>query len=310
MPLSIEQARAGFQNAIPRMRDEFADRVEACRLTGRFGTPALYADEVLRLAGKEARARGKLAAVRVKQLLDSGWKPEAVNGVTSAFLDMFSQPDTWRKDAASDLYLAVENAWNRVPIEQRSSSLHPRRLVGEFQVESSNEEMADLVCYASKYGIVSNGTSVPSPQVVLDRIQPRYDVFVSHASEDKIGFVDGLVAALRAVPLTVWYDEFEIGLGDVLTRRIDEGLSRSRFGVVVLSKAFFAKEWPRAELDALANKEISGGRKVLLPIFYGIEHRDVAQYSPLLAAKLAANAADGAQAIVEKILVEVRKSKD
>jgi hypothetical protein len=135
-------------------------------------------------------------------------------------------------------------------------------------------------------------------------------VFVSHASEDKASFVDGLVAGLRAVPLKVWYDKFEIGLGDVLTQRIDEGLTGSRFGVVVLSKAFFAKPFPRAELDALANKEISGERKVLLPIWHGVDREEVARHSALLAAKLAANSADGVAAIVQRIVIEVRKSPD
>jgi len=292
------------------MRDEFEERVEECSVSGRFRNAAALADAVLRLAGKEARARGKLAALRVKQLLDSGWRPEHVNGVTSAFLDMFSRYDHWRKDASSDLYAAVERAFANVPVDQRSSSLHPRRLVGEYQVESSNEEMADLLCYAARYGVSSNDTSTPSAERLLARIQPLYDVFVSHASDDKAGFVNALVDALRTVPLMVWFDEFEIGLGDILTKRIDEGLTSSRFGVVVLSKAFFAKKWPRAELDALANKEISGGRKVLLPIWCDIEHDEVAHYSPLLAAKLAARSSDGIDAIVKRIVAEVRKSRE
>ncbi len=44
--------------------------------------------------------------------------------------------------------------------------------------------------------------------------KPDYDVFVCHASEDKAEFVDGLVAALRERGLCVWYDSFEIKLGD------------------------------------------------------------------------------------------------
>lgn len=87
----------------------------------------------MRLAGKEVRARGKLAALRVKQLLDSGWRPELANGVANAFLGMYSGYDHWRKDASSDLYAAVERAFDRVPMEQRSSTLHPRRLVGEIR---------------------------------------------------------------------------------------------------------------------------------------------------------------------------------
>lgn len=41
-----------------------------------------------------------------------------------------------------------------------------------------------------------------------------YDVFVSHASEDKPRFVDALVSALRALGISCWYDACEIRLGD------------------------------------------------------------------------------------------------
>jgi hypothetical protein len=40
----------------------------------------------------------------------------------------------------------------------------------------------------------------------------------------------------------VWFDEFTLKVGDSLRRTIDHGLGYSRFGVVVLSPAFFAKE--------------------------------------------------------------------
>ena len=78
----------------------------------------------------------------------------------------------------------------------------------------------------------------------------EFDVFVSHASEDKARFVEPLVAALKERGIRVWYDFEQIRLGDDFRLRIDEGLVRSRFGVVVLSPRFF-KEWPQAELSAL-----------------------------------------------------------
>ena len=85
-----------------------------------------------------------------------------------------------------------------------------------------------------------------------------YDVFVCHASEDKETFVRPLVQALRAEHIEVWYDEFTLTLGDSIRRAIDKGLRSSRFGIVVLSRAFFEKEWPQYELDGLADREIAG----------------------------------------------------
>lgn len=113
-----------------------------------------------------------------------------------------------------------------------------------------------------------------------------YDFFISHASEDKDSFVRPLVKALSSLGLKVLYDEFTLEIGDSLRRSIDDGLSTSRFGIVVLSKAFFAKQWPQYELDALVNRSMSG-KKVILPIWHGVQHQDVSNYSHSLADKLA-----------------------
>jgi hypothetical protein len=64
------------------------------------------------------------------------------------------------------------------------------------------------------------------------------DVFISHVSEDKDAVVRPLAAALSARGLSVWFDEFELGIGDSLRRKIDVGIARSRSGIVVLSPQF------------------------------------------------------------------------
>jgi hypothetical protein len=76
-----------------------------------------------------------------------------------------------------------------------------------------------------------------------------YDVFISHASEDKEAVVRPLAHALSNGGLKVWYDEFELRIGDSLRRKIDAGPAKSRFGVVVLSRSFFRKGWANYELD-------------------------------------------------------------
>lgn len=78
-----------------------------------------------------------------------------------------------------------------------------------------------------------------------------YGVFISHASEDTDTFARPLADQLRRRGLRVWFDEFELTVGDSLRRNIDNGLAKSRYAVVVLSPAFFAKEWTKKELDAL-----------------------------------------------------------
>ena len=116
----------------------------------------------------------------------------------------------------------------------------------------------------------------------------RWDVFVSHASEDKAEFVEPLSAALAEFGIKVWFDGFTLSLGDSLSRSIDEGLARSRFGLVVLSPSFLAKRWPEYELRGLTAREMAG-RTVILPIWHNITKDDLLRFSPPLADKLAVN---------------------
>jgi len=114
----------------------------------------------------------------------------------------------------------------------------------------------------------------------------EFDVFISHASEDKDEVARPLAAVLQRAGLRVWYDEFELKIGDSLRRKIDKGLASSRFGVVVLSKSFFAKGWPNYELDGLVTRAV-GGEQVILPIWHDITKQELIRFSPPLADKVA-----------------------
>ena len=114
----------------------------------------------------------------------------------------------------------------------------------------------------------------------------EYDVFISHASEDKDVIVTPLAVALRQRGLSVWFDSFELRIGDSLRRKIDEGIARSRFGIVVLSPSFFLKGWPQYELDGLVTMAVSG-KQVLLPLWHGVSKDEVVKQSPSLADKVA-----------------------
>ena len=129
----------------------------------------------------------------------------------------------------------------------------------------------------------------------------EYDVFISHATEDKEGIVRGLVSALQERGVEVWYDELELRIGDSLRRKIDQGLARSRFGLVILSHPFFAKNWPQYELDGLVALEMAG-RQRILPVWHEITKDEVLGYSASLADKVALSTATyTVQEIAEEI---------
>ena len=134
----------------------------------------------------------------------------------------------------------------------------------------------------------------------------RFDVFISHASEDKDAFVRPLAGALSSLGVKVWFDEWTLTIGDSLRQRIDEGLVASDYGVVVLSRSFFAKKWPQAELDGLFAREMQE-RKVILPVWHNVTREDVLQFSPMLAGKLAAPTDEGVAVVAHKIFAAIRQ---
>ena len=128
------------------------------------------------------------------------------------------------------------------------------------------------------------------PPGVVGGVEREYDVFISHASEDKPTVVRALADALQSHGLRVWYDEFELRIGDSLRRKIDQGLANSRVGLVVLSRHFTSKGWTNYELDGIVTRAVTGEQK-LLPIWHEITKAEVMKFSPSIADKVARSTA-------------------
>lgn len=168
----------------------------------------------------------------------------------------------------------------------------PGRLAPSRSVLQSIEEIGDNVA-----------------EMQGDEVVREYDVFISHASEDKEGFVRDLAQALAERDLIVWYDEFELRVGDSLRRKIDAGLANSRFGIVVLSSHFFNKNWAQYELDGLVVREMTG-QQILLPIWHNISKDEIIRRSPSLADKVALNSATSTIAeIADELYAVIQRPK-
>jgi hypothetical protein len=141
------------------------------------------------------------------------------------------------------------------------------------------------------------------------RTRKKWDFFISHAAEEA-EFARALAVKLGEESLKVWYDAFVLTAGDSLVEKIDEGLARSRYGIVVLSHAFFKKSWTRKELDGLAALEAKKkGQKVILPVWHDLTVEEVRRYSPSLAGRLGVPTKDGLDFVVGELLraVKIRK---
>ena len=133
----------------------------------------------------------------------------------------------------------------------------------------------------------------------------EYDAFICHATEDKDDFVGPLAAALVEKGLRVWYDEFELRIGDSLREKIDAGLASSRFGVVVISPSFFQKNWTQYELEGLTARQMSG-EKVILPVWHRITREEILKRCPSLTNIVASNSSTHTiEEIADEIAVTV-----
>lgn len=131
----------------------------------------------------------------------------------------------------------------------------------------------------------------------------EYDFFISHATEDKETFVQPLAETLQKMNVKIWYDKFQMKIGDSLRKKIDEGLKSSKYGIVVLSRDFFKKNWTEYELNGLVAREMNGV-KVILPIWHNVTRDEVLSFSPTLADKVALNTAIYS---IEEIATELKK---
>jgi TIR domain len=139
-------------------------------------------------------------------------------------------------------------------------------------------------------------------------------VFISHASEDKQDVARPLAEELMNLGLEVWFDEYELKVGDSLRASVADAISRTDCGVVILSKAFFRKKWTDRELAGLVSIEMSRHGSIL-PIWHGVTSSEVAGYDPSLADKFALSTASlsiGAIAlkVEEAVSIKRRVNKD
>ena len=126
----------------------------------------------------------------------------------------------------------------------------------------------------------------------------NWDVFISHASEDKDDIARPLADCLTNLGLKVWFDELSIQLGDSINNKVNDGLANSRIGVVIISKSFLSKNWTNIELGVL-NFNTRNTQKKLIPVLYNIGFGDVSKQLPFLA--------DIKGAVIESNIKEIAK---
>ena len=186
--------------------------------------------------------------------------------------------------------------------EQRQRRLDQAGAAAAHAMQSRIAELEAQVAAQLEAAASATPAFLPVPAKGSDEI---YDVFVSHAWEDKAGFVDDLVIKMKAAGLKVWYDTDAIEWGGSIRQTIDAGLAGSYFGIAVFSPDFFAKPWTNYELDGLLERAVSGEGR-LLPIWHRLSKDDVLKYAPSLANRAALNTSFSSADDIVAELVKLR----
>jgi hypothetical protein len=107
------------------------------------------------------------------------------------------------------------------------------------------------------------------------------DLFISHTDADKEEYVLPLTIALLRHGITFWIDSVEIDWGDSITRRVNEGLAKSRYVLLCLSRNSLGRPWPEAEMNAALAIQNKTREKKVLPLILNSKDELLATY-PLL----------------------------
>ncbi len=248
--------------------------------------------EIADLEKKRAALDSKCADLKKK----IGDAEEAIRKTKSASTvkSKLNQISTWQKEesgkASESANIGKKISEKRTKRNEAYKKMQKAQLDEEKKKDKQMKSMQ--VSYENRVRELTNQISVKPliPETIHAYVESNeeYDVFVSHAWEDKEGFVDEFVAELEKLDIKVWYDKQRIKWGDSMRARIDEGLKKSKFGIAVISPDYIAdgKYWTKAELDGLFQLESVNG-KMLLPIWHNITKQQVMNYSPIIASKLA-----------------------
>jgi RNA-directed DNA polymerase len=108
-----------------------------------------------------------------------------------------------------------------------------------------------------------------------------FDVFISHASEDKGTIARPIYNACVKIGVKAFLDEEHIAWGESFTKKINVALGSARTVLAIVSTHSVSKDWPLAEINTALSMEVSGHKSVL-PLMVG---KPNLQHLPLIRGK-------------------------
>jgi len=134
----------------------------------------------------------------------------------------------------------------------------------------------------------------------------KYAFFISYATTDS-ELAEEIASRLMDIGYPVWFDNLALRVGDSIREKIDRGLSESRHGIVILTKSFFERKWPKRELAALVARHSSEHK--IIPILHNLVINDLLTIAPTLADLKAVDTQVGLDEVIKQVCMAVPNNK-
>lgn len=99
-------------------------------------------------------------------------------------------------------------------------------------------------------------------------------VFIAHSSKDH-DFVLSLAKKLKEDQIDVWVDDWELEVGDSIIQKINEGLEKSSFLIIVFSEYSIKSDWVLRELNSTLMRQITKKDVKILPILLEVKPEEL-----------------------------------
>ena len=131
-----------------------------------------------------------------------------------------------------------------------------------------------------------------------------YDLFISHAVEDKIPLVNELAAQLEAQGIKVWYTGCELSMGDAVCDTLVHAMRQCRYGIIVFSPSYISKMKPSSDFNTLLNYKRQG-EKVIIPVLFEVTPEELVTAQLLSEDHNAIDSSEGVNNLVTRLLQRI-----
>lgn len=242
---------------------DFTAHVKFCS----FYIPPELCDDLLEVCKAAlAYSRDVLALRNGKQVTlpkaDSTWTGQIIRLKATDYLDLDFLPLEGQEYPVSDFPVAP-----------------PLYIYAE--AELSDEQEKEILTLGRRYNAVIR---LRGPKYARSRMEKDKPVaFISHDSRDKDQIARPIAQGLTKMGISVWFDEYSLKPGDRLRESIEKGMKECKKCILILTPNFLSnKGWTAKEFNTIFTREIIEESAFVVPVWSGVDKKDVYNYSPSL----------------------------